>query len=382
MEFDTQTVHVGEDPKLEPNGDVTVPISLSATFARKDLGDITKGFAYSRLSNPTREALERRLAALEGAKFGLAFSAGMAAEAAIAMSLLKSGDHVVAFEDLYSGTKELFTAVMDERFNVKVTYVDATDTDNVKRAIKPNTKMVWMETPSNPLLKLCDVRAIAEVTKSRDIPFVVDNTFASPYSQNPIKLGADLVIHSTTKYINGHSDSIGGAVLTSNDEFYNKIFFTRMATGGVLSPFDSFLVLRGLKTLAVRMKRHEENAMKVAKFLSEHKAVKKVVYPGLVSHPQYALAREQMRGFGGMVSFFINGGVKEVKSFVTRLKLITLAVSLGGVESLIEHPASMTHGLLPQKEKAGVEDSLLRLSVGIENVNDIISDLDQALSPK
>lgn len=379
MEFDTKTVHVGEEPDADKGGDVVMPIHTSSTFARKETGDITKGYAYTRLSNPTRDALEKRLAALENAKHCLTFASGMAAEAALATTILKSGDHVLASDDLYAGTKELFGRIMKEKFKVTVEYVDASDTKNVEKALRSDTKMVWLETPSNPRLTLCDIKAISDVAHKVGAKVVVDNTFASPYFQRPLSLGADAVIHSTTKYLNGHSDSIGGAVITSDDTLRESLFFIRVATGGILSPFDSFLVLRGLKTLGVRMRRHGENAMAVAKFLEKSDAVENVTYPGLESHPQHALAAKQMSGFGGMVAFSLKGGYDGARKFLSKLKLITLAVSLGGVESLIEHPASMTHGLIPKKEAEKIGEGLIRLSVGIEDEADIIADLSNAL---
>ncbi len=379
MEFDTKAVHIGEEPDADNGGDVVMPIHTSSTFARKEAGDITKGYAYTRLSNPTRDALEKRIAALEEARHCLTFASGMAAEAALTTAILKSGDHIVASDDLYAGTKELFGRIMNDKFKIAVDYVDASNPKNIEKALKSNTKIVWLETPSNPRLTLCDIKTISSIAHKSGAKVVVDNTFASPYFQRPLSFGADVVVHSTTKYLNGHSDSIGGAVVTSDDALRDSLFFIRVATGGILSPFDSFLVLRGLKTLGVRMRKHEENAMAVAKFLEQNKAVESVIYPGLESHPQHALAKKQMYGFGGMVSFTLKGGYSQAQSFLSKLKLITLAVSLGGVESLIEHPASMTHGLIPREEAAKIGEGLIRLSVGIEDKADILSDLSNAL---
>ncbi|CUS80064.1 cystathionine gamma-lyase [Candidatus Kryptonium thompsonii] len=381
MKFETKAIHIGEEPNLEEGGtgDVVIPIHLSSTFARKEVEKPTRGYEYSRTGNPTRDALEKRLAALEDAQFGLAFSSGMAAETVLALTLLNSGDHVVAFDDLYAGTRRLFD-ILNRNFKVEFTYVDARYLENVETAIKPNTKLIWLETPTNPLMKLCDIRAISEIAKEKGILVVVDNTFATPYFQKPLKLGADIVVHSTTKFINGHSDSVGGAIMLSNEEIYAKLKFNQNAIGAILSPFDSYLVLRGIKTLAIRMEKHNDNAMKIATYLESHSRVKKVNYPGLKSHPQYELARKQMSGFSGVLSFEIDGGIREVKRFLENLKIFSIAESLGGVESLIEHPATMTHAYLSkdEREKIGITDSLIRVSVGLENVDDLIEDLDNA----
>lgn len=382
MRFETEAVHAGEEPNLKEggSGDVVVPIHLATTFARKQIEEPTAGYEYSRTGNPTRFALERKLAALEGAKHGLAFASGMAAETVLALTLLKSGDHVVAFDDLYGGTRRLFTSTFQKNFNVRFSYVDARDVDAVRDALRENTRMVWLETPTNPLMKLCDIKAITEI--AGDSLVVVDNTFMSPYFQQPLRLGADIVVHSTTKYLNGHSDSVGGAVMLSDDKLYEKLQFDQNSTGAILSPFDSYLVLRGIKTLALRMERHQGNAMKVAGFLENHPKVKRVNFPGLESHPQHELAKRQMSGFGGMLSFELEGGLKQVKSFLGRLKLFSLAESLGCVESLVEHPALMTHASVPKRvrEQIGINDSLIRMSVGIEHVDDLIEDLRQALA--
>ena len=379
--FSTNAIHIGEEPNFETSGDVVIPIHLSTTFARKEVDKPTGGYEYSRTANPTRDALEKKLAALENAKFALAFSSGLAAEASILLALLQSGDHVIAFDDLYGGTKRLFNSVF-QKFGIDFDYVDARDTNNVRKAIKPKTKLIWLETPTNPLLKLCDIKEISEVAKEKNILVVVDNTFASPFFQKPLDLGADIVVHSTTKYIAGHSDVVGGAVMVSNDELFEKLKFVQNAVGAIQSPFDSYLVIRGIKTLAIRMRTHEENAKAVAYFLENHPKVKRVIYPGLESHPQHELAKKQMSGFGGIVTFEIKGGLPAAKKFLERLNIFLLAESLGGVESLAEHPATMTHASIPKEEldKIGITEGLIRLSVGIEDKDDLINDLEQALA--
>ena len=381
MKFATKAIHSGEEPNLKEGGygDVVVPIHLSSTFARCEIDKPTGGYEYSRTGNPTRHALERRLAALENANYGLAFASGLAAETTLALALLKNGDHVIAFEDIYGGTRRLFDRTL-VNFGLEFTYVDATKTENIEAAIRSNTKMFWLETPTNPLLKLCDVAAISKIAKGQGIVTVVDNTFASPYLQNPLDLGANVVLHSTTKYLGGHSDVVGGAIMLSDDELYSKLRFNQNAVGAIPSPFDCFLVLRGTKTLALRMECHSHNASEIARYLVAHPKVGKVNYPGLSTHPQHDLARKQMSGFGGVISFYIRRGT-DVRGFLSRLKVIALAESLGGVESLINQPSSMTHaGLAKQeRERIGITDNLLRLSVGIEDVEDLISDLEQAL---
>ncbi len=319
------------------------------------------------------------MAALEDGKYGLAFASGMAAESAI-LSLLSAGDHIVSCDDLYGGSYRIFERVM-RRYTVETSYVPADDLDAYEKAIQPNTKMVWLETPTNPLLRLVDIRAIAEIAHRHKLLVVVDNTFASPYFQQPLKLGADIVVHSTTKYINGHSDVVGGALVLNDEEAYEAIKFYQNAAGGVPSPFDAWLILRGIKTLAVRMRQHEENARAVAGFLAEHPRVERVYYPGLVSHPDHELAKRQMSGFGGMVSFQPKGSFVDIAQIVRRFKVFALAESLGGVESLVCHPASMTHGSIPKdiRESRGLTDTLLRLSVGIEDKEDLMRDLEQAL---
>ncbi len=380
MNFSTKAIHCGEEPNLKEGGcgDIVTPIHLASTFARTEIDKPTGGYEYARTGNPTRKALERRLAVLEGAKYGLAFASGLAAEATLALALLKNGDHVIVFEDLYGGTRRLFDRTL-ANFGLEFSYVDATRTEDVESAIKSNTKLVWLETPTNPLLKLCDIKAISNIAKRHNLLTVVDNTFASPYLQNPLNLGADLVVHSTTKYLGGHSDVVGGAILLSNDELYAKLKFNQNAIGAVPSPFDCFLVLRGTKTLALRMDRHNCNALKLAGYLSTHLLVEKVNYPGLKTHPQHELAKKQMTGFGGMLSFYLKREVNP-KIFLGKLKIISLAESLGGVESLINQPASMTHASITQaeRERIGITDNLLRLSVGIEDFEDLKADLQQA----
>lgn len=382
LKFATKAIHVGEEPNLREGGfgDVVIPIHLATTFARKEVDKPAGGYEYSRTGNPTRDALEKRLAALEKAEFGLAFASGLAAEATLLLSFLKNGDHVIAFDDLYGGTRRLFSTVLSN-FGLEFTYVDAREPENVEKAVEKNTRMIWLETPTNPLLRLCDIKAVSEIGKANDIVTVVDNTFMSPYFQKPLDLGADIALHSTTKYLGGHSDVVGGAIMLSNEELYSKIKFNQNAIGAIPSPFDCFLVLRGIKTLAVRMEKHNYNAQKIAEFLESHPKVKEVYYPGLKSHPQHALARKQMSGFGGILSFELNATLKGVKAFLSKFKLFALAESLGGVESLIEHPALMTHASIPKKEreKIGITDTLIRVSVGIEDVEDLIADLKQAL---
>jgi len=378
MKFATKAIHAGQEP--DPStGAIIAPIFQTSTYVQAGLGE-HKGFEYSRTQNPTRSALEECMAAIEEGRYGLAFASGMAAESAI-LSLLSAGEHMVSCDDLYGGSYRIFERVM-RRYNVETTYVAAGNIEGYERAIRPNTKMIWLETPTNPLLRLIDIQAVAEIAHRHNLLLVVDNTFASPYFQQPLKLGADIVVHSTTKYLNGHSDIIGGALVLNNEEVYQAIKFYQNAAGGVPSPFDSWLTLRGIKTLAVRMRQHEENAIAVAKFLDEHPRVEKVYYPGLPAHPDYALAKRQMSGFGGMVSFQFKGVYADVDKVVRRFKVFGLAESLGGVDSLVCHPASMTHGSIPKdiRESRGLTDTLLRLSVGIEDVDDLLADLEQALA--
>ena len=380
MRFGTKAVHSGEEPDYGKSGDVVQPIHLSATFARRDPGVPTSGYEYSRTGNPTRLALEKRLASLENATHALAFSSGMAAETTLMLSVLNKGDHIVAEKDLYGGTVRLFEKTL-RRFGIKVTYVDSRTPRLVESAMNRDTRVVWLESPTNPLMHLCDLRETAKVARENGALVVVDNTFASPYVQNPLDLGADVVVHSTTKYIGGHSDVVGGAVMLSDEEKFAEVKFNQNALGAVPSPFDCFLVLRGSKTLHLRMERHSKNATAVAEFLEGHHSIKEVFYPGLKSHPQWALAKRQMRAPGGMLSARVKGGLPAAKRFLSRLRLFSVAESLGGVESLAEHPATMTHASLTEERRAGlgIGDDLLRFSVGIEDEEDLIQDLKNAL---
>jgi len=378
MKFSTKAIHVGQEPD-PTTGAIITPVYQTSTYVQEGLNK-HKGFEYARTQNPTRFALEECLASLEGAKYGLCFGSGLAAEGNV-MNLLSSGDHVICGDDVYGGTYRLFEKVW-KRYGLTFTYVDASDAGKIKAAIQPNTKMVWVETPTNPLLRLCDIKAIAAVAREKNLITVVDNTFASPYLQNPIALGADVVVHSVTKYLGGHSDVIGGAVLTSRDDLYETLKFHQNAVGAVPGPWDCWLVMRGVKTLAVRMEAHQKNAMAIALYLEKHAAVEKVMYPGLASHPQHALAKEQMNGYGGMVSFVLKGGLESARQFLGQTKLFALAESLGGVESLVCHPVSMTHGSIPKAERdaRGVVDALVRLSVGIEDIDDLLQDLEAGLA--
>ena len=380
MRFATRAIHAGQEPDPATGATIT-PIYQTSTYTQEAPGK-HKGYEYSRTANPTRTALEECVASLEGAEFGLAFASGLAATIAT-MSLLSPGDHVVAGDDLYGGTYRLFDKVLPRTGGLEFTYADTTDAGAVEAALRPETKLLWIETPTNPMLTLSDIARLSEMAHERGATVAVDNTFASPYFQNPLALGADVVVHSTTKYMGGHSDVIGGVVATSNEEFYEGIKFYQNAAGGIPGPFDSWIVLRGLKTLAVRMRQHEENALAVARFLQDHPAIETVSYPGLPSHPQHDLAKRQMSGFSGMVSFTLKGGAEAAYAAVQKTRVFSFAESLGGVESLITHAATMTHAAIPreQREARGVTDGLLRLSVGIEDKEDLISDLDQAISP-
>jgi len=372
--FETRAIHVGQGPD-PATGAVITPIYQTATYAQEDVG-VTKGYDYSRTANPTRTALEKCLASLEGGEYGLAFASGMAAITTL-MFLLKSGDHIVACDDVYGGTYRLFRRVL-ESHGLEFTFVDMTDWVATERAIRPNTQMLWIETPTNPWLKIVDIRALVALGKPRGVWTVVDNTFASPYLQQPLALGADIVVHSTTKYLGGHSDVVGGAVITSNAQVFERLKFLQNAAGAVPGPFDCWLTLRGAKTLALRMERHSENALRSARFLAAHPRVERVIYPGLASHPQHALARKQMSAFGGMVSFIPKGGADAARKIARATQLFTLGESLGGVESLIEVPAAMTH-LSVQGSSLEVDPALVRLSVGIEHHEDLLADLAQAL---
>jgi cystathionine gamma-lyase len=380
MKFATKTIHGGQAP--EPaTGAVMPPIFTSSTYIQESPG-VHKGFEYSRSHNPTRFAWERAVASLEGGSRGFAFGSGMAATSTI-MELLDSGDHVVAMDDLYGGTFRLFDKVRGRSAGLDFSYVDLSDISAVEAAITDKTRMIWVETPSNPMLKLVDIEAIVNVAKGRNIIVVVDNTFATPYNQLPLALGADIVMHSATKYLNGHSDMVGGvAVVGDNEELAEQMAFLQNSVGAVAGPFDSYLALRGLKTLALRMKAHNEAAMTIAQWLEQHPQVEKVIFPGLESHPQHELAKRQMSGFGGMISILLKGDIEKARRFLENVEIFALAESLGGVESLIEHPAIMTHASIPKenREKLGILDNFVRISVGIEDVDDLIADLDQALN--
>ena len=376
--FETRAIHAGCEPD-SGTGAIMTPIFQTSTYVQGSPGK-HKGYDYSRTHNPTRTALEKNIASLEEGNYGLAFSSGMSAISTVTQ-LLDADDHVICCDDVYGGTFRLFDKIL-KRYNLEFDFVDITSSQSLERYIKSNTKLVWLESPSNPLLKLVDIEAIANIAKKYNILVAVDNTFATPFFQKPLKFGADIVMHSTTKYLNGHSDVIGGALVTNDQDLYNKLQFLQNAVGAVPSPFDCFLVLRGIKTLAVRMERHARNALKIAEFLESHPKVRKVIYPGLKSHPQHELARKQMSGFAGIITFFIKGGLEAARRFLEKVKIFSLAESLGGVESLIEHPAIMTHASLPKevREKTGISDELIRVSVGIENVDDLIDDLEHALS--
>jgi len=381
--FETRAVASVDDDDENPFGDVVSPIHLATTFAQESVQNADPVYTYTRSGNPTRAALEERLATLENGTHALALSAGMGAIGTTVMSLLEPGDHVVAFRYLYGGTRKLFDELYQPAFDVTVEYVDATSPAAVESAVTDETALVWVESPTNPLMKLCDIEAIGEIAADANATFCVDNTFASPCFQHPLELGADVVVHSTTKYINGHSDSLGGAIVTRDEEFFEKAkFVQKYGTGSVLSPFDAYLVLRGIKTLPARMDRHERNAMAVAEFLEEQPQIEQVHYPGLASHPQQDLAREQMDGFGGMLSFEIAGGEPDAATFLENLDHVQLAVSLGGVESLIAHVPSMTHYYLTEEQRQAMDitDGLVRMSVGNEHPDDIIADLEQGLS--
>lgn len=377
--FSTKAIHAGQ-PAEPVTGAIMTPVFLTSTYVQEELGK-HKGYEYSRVSNPTRTALEQNIAALENGKHGMAFGSGTAAVDAI-MQLLKPGDHMILSWNVYGGTYRIAKMVWEE-FGLQFEFVDTTNLQNVERAIRPNTKMLFVETPTNPTMEITDLAAAAALAKKFNLISVVDNTFATPYLQQPLSYGFDIVVHSLTKYLNGHSDMLGGLVVTNNDQYAEKLRFLQKAVGGILSPFDSWLCLRGTKTLAVRMKQHCENAARVAQWLAQHPLVQKVYYPGLENHPQHTLAKKQMRGFGGMISFEL-GSLDAAARFLKRVKLCALAESLGGVETIITHPATMTHAAIPpaQRARIGITDGLVRISVGIEDVEDIIADIDQALDSK
>jgi cystathionine gamma-lyase len=376
MGFSTDAIHAGQFPD-PTTGAVITPLYLTSTYAQHELGKST-GYEYGRTHNLTRQALEKNIATLEKGKYGIAFASGLAATHAL-MSLVKAGDHIIVSSNVYGGTYRLYELNMTN-YGLEYSWVDTSNPANIENSIKKNTKMIFVETPTNPMLILTDLKAVAEIAKKNNLITVCDNTFMSPYFQNPLEWGIDIVLHSTTKYLNGHSDMVGGILVTSNEKFHERLRYIQNAAGGVPSPFDCWLVLRSTKTLAVRMKQHEENAKVFAEFLSKLGAAKKVIYPGLKDHPQHELAKKQMRGFGGMVSADF-GSIEKAKKVLNNVKIFTLAESLGGVESLICHPSSMTHASVPKKEreKYGFTDALVRFSVGIEDVEDLIKDVEQAL---
>ena len=379
MQFSTRAVHVGQGADSAVGATIP-PIYQTSTFTQSGLHE-HKGYEYARSGNPTRAALEECIASLEEGTYGLAFASGMAAETAV-LSLLRPGDHVLAPEDLYGGTYRLFEQVY-RNYGIEFDYIDTTDSGVIADSVREDTRFLWLESPTNPLLKITDIRAACKAAKARnpELLVVVDNTFASPALQNPLALGADIVVHSTTKYLGGHSDVIGGAVVINDETLFGQIKFYQNAAGAVPGPFDCWLVQRGIKTLSLRMAAHCANAEKIAEYLAGHAGVERVVYPGLSSHPGRAAAAEQMRGFGGMLSFEVAGGLEKVRQIVSRVRIFQYAESLGGVESLIGHPASMSHASMPpeEREKRGIRDGLLRLSVGIEDAEDLIADLDHAL---
>lgn len=375
----TAVIHAGQHP--DPStGAIMTPIFATSTYVQESPGK-HKGYEYSRTHNPTRDALEKCLCALENGVRGFAFASGLAAISTV-LELLQPGDHIVASDDLYGGTYRLFENVRKKTAGLEFTFVDCTDKTAVQQAIQKNTKMIWVETPSNPMLKLIDLAMIAEIAQKNTLLSVCDNTFATPMIQRPIDFGFDIIVHSLTKYLNGHSDMIGGAVIVKDHTIAEKMGYLQNAVGGILGPFDSFLALRGIKTLGVRMQRHNENAMQLAQWLSDLPIVNKIYYPGLISHPQHALAKKQMKGFGGMISVELNTDLETTKKIVSRCELFALAESLGGVESLIEHPAIMTHASVPKetREKLGIRDGFIRLSVGIEDLEDLKADLQQAIA--
>ncbi len=374
--FATRAIHAGQEPD-PTTGAIMTPVYLTSTYVQESPG-VHKGWEYSRTHNPTRKAYENCMASLEGGKYGFAFASGCAATTTI-MHILKQGDHVIAGDDMYGGTFRLFDKVLKNN-GTEFSYIDLTKPENFKNAVKPNTKLVWLETPTNPTLKLVDIKAIAAMAAQKGIITVVDNTFMSPYFQRPLALGADIVVHSATKYIGGHSDVVGGVAVTDRSDLAEKLGFLSNSMGGIGSAFDAFLCLRSLKTLPLRMKAHEKNAIAIADFLEGHAKVDKVIYPGLKSHPQHSLAKEQMLGMGGMITFYIKGGLVAARTFLESVNVFALAESLGGVESLIEHPAIMTHASVPpeMRKSLGIDDSLIRLSVGVEDLEDLLQDLKQA----
>lgn len=380
--FDTRAIHAGQEPCIA-TGAVMTPIYATSTYKQSAPG-VHKGYEYSRTQNPTRAAYEACIASLESGQFGFAFASGMAAINSV-IDILDSGDHVIAMDDLYGGTFRLFDKVKTRTSNLSFSFVDMTDPKSIEAAITPKTRMIWVETPSNPMLKLVNLREIVTIAQRHGLITVADNTFATPWIQRPIELGFDIVLHSATKYLNGHSDVVSGIVVVGDNlELTEKIAFLHNSCGGIAGPFDSFLILRSLKTLSLRMQRHCENAYELAKWLNSHSKIEKVIYPGLSNHPQHHIAEEQMHAYGGMISIVLKGGLPAAQSFLAGCELFTLAESLGGVESLIEHPAIMTHASIPQAQRdaLGIEDGLIRISVGIEHIDDLRSDLEHALQAK
>jgi cystathionine gamma-lyase len=379
LQFATRCIHAGQAP--DPStGAVMPPIYTTSTYAQSSPG-VHKGYDYSRTRNPTRGAWERCIADLEGGVRGFAFASGMAATSTL-IELLDAGSHIVAMNDLYGGTFRLFERVRRRSANLDITFADLSEPAELAKAVRPDTKMIWIETPTNPTLRLVDIAQVAEYARKRNILTVVDNTFASPWVQRPLELGADMVVHSATKYLNGHSDMVGGVAVTADNDLADRIGFLQNAVGGISGPFDSFLALRGLKTLALRMRQTSESALEIAGWLEQHPQVTRVIYPGLRSHPQHALAKRQMQnGYSGIVTFFVKGGLPEARTFLERLRIFTIAESLGGVESLVDHPGLMTHASIPpeQRKALGIDDALIRLSVGIEATEDLIADLQEAL---
>jgi len=378
MRFETMAIHAG-DRTDAATGAISVPICQTSTFVFEDVGK-TRGWDYSRTANPTRKVLEDTIAQLEGGKTGFAFATGMAAETTV-MHLLKKGDHVISGDDVYGGTYRLFQDVMTN-FGLEFTFLRMDNRERIEEVIRPNTRMLWLETPSNPLLNIIDLEMVVDIARRHKLLTVIDNTFATPYFLRPIEYGIDLVVHSTTKYLNGHCDVVGGAVVTTTDELTQRLQFLLNAMGTCAAPFDCWLVLRGIETLPIRMKQHQENALAVANYLKGHPKVKRVLYPGLKSHTGHEIAKRQMKGFGGVVSCELIGGIKGVNTFLRRLKVFSLAESLGGITSLVEHPATMSHASMPKdyRERVGITDALIRLSVGLENVDDLTEDLEQALN--
>lgn len=377
--FATRTIHAGQSP--DPStGAIMPPIYATSTYVQSSPGE-HQGYEYSRTQNPTRAAWERCIADLEGGAGAFAFASGMAAIATV-LELLDAGSHVVAMDDLYGGTFRLFDGVRRRSADLGFDFVDFTDCDAIRAAIRPETRMLWLESPSNPLLKLADIEAVAAIAREHGCLLVADNTFATPWGQQPLALGCDIVVHSVTKYLSGHSDMVGGVAVAATDELAERLAYLQNSVGAIAGPFDSFLALRGVKTLALRMQRHNDNAGAIAEWLVGRQEVEEVVYPGLASHPRHELASRQMRGGGGIVTFFMKGGLEESRRFLERCEVFALAESLGGVESLIEHPAIMTHASIPKEKRQalGISDTLIRLSVGVEDVDDLIADLEQALT--